>query len=248
VAGATSKQKSDKGVMHLVRFDRPIADRNAKAQDKITGQVSEPVEMARGDCDRVEEGVLKPAYRTYLEAREGLAEVFKEGARPAYLNYIDARKGLAEAFKQRVRQDKEICKDAEWRYQLCESAIEMAIKVREKGELDALDVYREDVNKAVNKASKAYKDKMEQLRIECKQRVMDAWRGSMETSTRIAGVFEQDRNMKRPQDKRLQFPEMILDLKRRFLTGIKRVVHGRTAYVSSQQCTRDSEVNTRTTL
>ena len=139
---------------------------------------------------------------TYLEAREGLAEVFKEGARPAYLTYLDARKGLAEAFKQRVRQDQETCREAEWRYQLCESAIEMAIKVREKGELDALDAYREDVNKAVkkavNKASQAYKDKMEQLRIECKQRVMDAWRGSIETSTRITGVFEQDRNMTEP--------------------------------------------------
>jgi hypothetical protein len=248
VAGAMSKQKSDKGIMHLVRFDQPIADRNAKAQDKITGQVSEPVETARGNCDRVEEGVLKPAYRTYLEAREGLAEAFKEGARPAYLTYLDARKGLAEAFKQRVRQDKEICKEAEWRYQLCESAIEMAIKVREKGELDALDAYREDVNKAVNKASQVYKDKMKQLRIECKQRVMDAWRGSIETSIKMTGAFEQDRNMKRPQDERLQFPERILDLKRRFLAAIQRVAHRRTAYVSSQQCTGDHEVNTGTTL
>ena len=178
-----------------------------KAQDEITGQASEPAETAIGDCDRIKEGV-RPAYRTYLEAR----------------------KGLAEAFKQRVRQDQEAYRQAEQRYQLCEEAIEMAIKVREKAEMDALDAYREDVDKAVNQASQAYKDKMKQARIECKQRVMDAWRDSIETSTQITGFFEQDRNMKSPQDEGIQFREMILQPKRSFLTVIQRVVLGRPTF------------------
>ena len=181
-----------------------------EAQDEITGQASEPAETAIGDCDQV-----------------------KEGVRPAYSTYLEARKGLAEAFKQRVRQDQEAYREAEQRYQLCEEAIEMAIKVREKAELDALDAYREDVDKAVNKASQAYKDKMKQARIECKQRVMDAWRDSIETSAQITGFFEQDRNMKRPQDEGLQYREMILKPKRSFLSVIQRVVLGRPAFEGS---------------
>jgi hypothetical protein len=200
------------------------------------------------DCDRVEEGSLHPAYRNYLEAKKGLAEAFKEGAQPAYRNYLDARKGLAEAFKQRVYQDQETCIEAERRYQLCEEIIAIANKMREKGELDALDAYREDVNKAVNKAvkkavkkaSQAYMEKIELLRIECKQRIMDAWRDSIVTSTQIADVFELDRNLKSPQHEKHE--------KRSFLAAIQRVVHGCTAHVSSQHCTRDPKVNTGTTL
>ena len=180
-----------------------------KAQDQITGQASEPAETATGDSDPVKEAI-PPAYRSYLEAR----------------------KGLAEAFKGRERQDQEAYRDAERRYQLCEEAIEKAMKVREKAELDALDAYREAVGTAVDKASQVYKDKMKQARIECKQRVTDAWRSSMETSARMTGVFEEDRNMrkeeqsleKRPQRERIQFRETILHLKRSFLSNIRRAV------------------------
>ena len=174
-----------------------------EAKDQITGRASEPAETAIGNCDRVEEGV-QPTYRTYVETR----------------------KALAEALKRRERRDKEAYREAEQRYQLCEEAIEMATRVREKAELDALDRYREDVDKA----SQAYKDKMKQARIECKQMVLDAWRDSMGTSAQIRSFFEQDINMKRPRHEELQFPWTIPQHKTSFLTDIQRVVYRRPAF------------------
>jgi acyl-CoA reductase-like NAD-dependent aldehyde dehydrogenase len=115
---------------------------------------------------------------------------------------------------------------------VCEEVIEKAMKAREKAELNALDAYREDVDKAVDKASQAYKDKMKQALKEYRQRVMDAWRSSMETSAQMTGIFEEDGNTRKEEQsperrseyQRLQFREMILYLKRGFLSIIQRVV------------------------
>ena len=111
-------------------------------------------------------------------------------------------------------------------------ASKKAMKAREKAELNALDAYREDVDKAVDKASQAYKDKMKQALKEYRQRVMDAWRSSMETSAQMTGIFEEDGNTRKEEQsperrseyQRLQFREMILYLKRGFLSIIQRVV------------------------
>lgn len=123
----------------------------------------------------------------------------KTAVKPAYRNYLEARKGLAEAFRGRSLRDQEACKDAERRYQLCEEAIEKAMKVREKAELDALEAYREELNKAVEKASQEYKGRMKQALIECKQHVLEAWKSSMENSTRMKGIFEEERNIKKEE-------------------------------------------------
>jgi acyl-CoA reductase-like NAD-dependent aldehyde dehydrogenase len=98
--------------------------------------------------------------------------------------------------------------------------------------LNALDAYREDVDKAVDKASQAYKDKMKQALKEYRQRVMDAWRSSMETSAQMTGIFEEDGNTRKEEQsperrseyQRLHFREMILYLKRSSLSIIQRVV------------------------
>jgi len=45
---------------------------------------------------------------------------------------------------------------------VCEEAVEKAMKTRRKAELDALDVYKEDVDKAIERASRTYKDSLKQ--------------------------------------------------------------------------------------
>jgi hypothetical protein len=140
-----------------------------RAQDLTIGQDSELEEMVKGDADGVKTALL-PAYRTYLEGR----------------------KGLAQAFKEREYRDQEAYKDVERRYHLCQEAIDKAVRMREKAELDASDTYREDVDRVFDKASQSYKDKTRQALIECKQKVMDAWRSSTEASGEMTGVCEEE--------------------------------------------------------
>ncbi len=181
----------------------------SKAQDQIIEPDSRPVDIAISDSDLVEEGI-QPAYRTYLEAR----------------------KGLAKAFKWRVHQDQEAYKDAERQYQVYEDAINTAIQLREKAERNALEKYKEDLDITIYKASLAYKERMKQARMECKQSVMDAWMNSMETSTRMTRAFEEDRNIMKeaqsPEKSRQyiisQFRDMILNLKRNFISIIQRAL------------------------
>ena len=109
----------------------------------------------------------------------------------AFQTYLEGRKNLAQAFKERGQHDQEAYRDAEQRYRLCEETIEKAMKVRERAELYASDVYREDVAKGVDSAARAYDDKTKQLLVECKQRVMEAWRSSTETSAPMASVCEE---------------------------------------------------------
>ena len=287
MARATKRQQSEKVIMALVRFPRPMANGNGKAQDEITAPAPQPARTVIVDCDRAEQGGLQPAYATYLETKKDPKVAFTAPAsrpartvkndcepieqgslQPAYHTYLEARKDLDESFKQRERRQQEAYRESEQRYQLSKEAIAMAIKVREKTEQDALIAYREELDKAVNKAShvhkeaieiaikvrekaeqdalvayreeldkavnkasqvykeavemaikvrekaeqdalvasteevdeavdkasQVYKDKMKQAWIDCKQRVMDAWKDSIETSVQMAGVFEQDRN------------------------------------------------------
>ncbi len=119
-------------------------------------------------------------------------EVGKTALLPAYRTYLEGRKGLAQAFREREQRDQEAYKDAERRYHLCEQAIDRAMKAREKAELDASEAYREEVEKGVEKASQAYREKTKQALVECKQKVVEAWRSSTETSGDMTGVSEEE--------------------------------------------------------
>ncbi len=175
-----------------------------KAQDQTTGQTVSPSETTTASTEEA-----------------------KAAVRPAYLTYLKARKGLAEAFRGRERRDQEAYRDAERQYQIYEEAIEKAMRVREKAERDALDEYRDTVDKAVENASLAYKARMKQARMNCKQGVVDAWRNSMETSTQIAEVFEQNGNQyheDNPPQGGLRFRDTILHWKNSSLSVIRRAI------------------------
>jgi len=180
-----------------------------------------------------------------IEKAMGIRENAEQDASNTYREDVDKIVDKASrAYKDRTKQALIECKqrvmDA-WRSSadtstqmtsVCEGVIEKAMKAREKAELNALDAYREDVDKAVDKASQAYKDKMKQALKEYRQRVMDAWRSSMETSAQMTGILEEDGNTRKEEQsperrseyQRLQFREMILYLKRGFLSIIQRVV------------------------
>ena len=111
---------------------------------------------------------------------------------PAYRTYLEGRKGLAQAFRDREQRDQEAYKDAERRYHLCEQAIDNAVKVREAAEESASVAYREDVDRAIERASQTYKDKTKQALVDCKQRVVESWRTSAETSGDMSGVSEEE--------------------------------------------------------
>ncbi len=111
---------------------------------------------------------------------------------PAYRTYLEGRKGLAQAFRDREQRDQEAYKDAERRYHICEQAIDNAVKAREAAEEDASADYKEDVDKGIERASLAYKDKTKQALADCKQRVVEAWRSSAETSGDMTSVSEEE--------------------------------------------------------
>jgi len=135
-----------------------------------------------------------------LEAPEPATsgEAGKTALLPAYRTYLEGRKGLAQAFKEREQRDHEAYKDAERRYHQCEQAIDRAIKTREKAESDASETYKQDLDKAVEKAAQTYKERAKQVLVECKQKVVEAWKTSTEASGDMTGVSEEqvDKAMK----------------------------------------------------
>jgi len=98
--------------------------------------------------------------------------------------------------------------------------------------LDALDAYKENVDKAVEKASRAYKDRMKQALTECMQRVMSAWVNSMDTSMQMTGVFTEDGNIKEEAHyherktgyQKLQLQVTIIRVKRKLMSTIQRAL------------------------
>lgn len=109
----------------------------------------------------------------------------------AYLTYLSSRKNLAMAFKEREYRDEQAYQEAERQYRLCALAIDQAMKNRENAEHEAAELYTEDLDQAINKASQAYKSKTKQAMSECKQKVMDAWKNSMETAENTSVVCEE---------------------------------------------------------
>jgi hypothetical protein len=136
--------------------------------DRTMGQIPTPEEKAAGDSGEVK-NTLGFAYQTYLEGR----------------------RNLALAFKERGQHDQEAYRAAEERFQLCKEAIDRAMKVRERAELYASDVYREDVAKAFDLASRVYQDRTKQVLTECKQKVMEAWKSSTENSAPMTSFCEE---------------------------------------------------------
>jgi hypothetical protein len=116
----------------------------------------------------------------------------------AYRAYLESRKTLALAFKNREMQDLEAYKDTERRYHQCREARDMAVKNREKAEFEAAEVFRMEVDKAIERATQVYRDRTRLALSECKQKVMDAWKDSAESVTGTAVVCEEavDKAMK----------------------------------------------------
>jgi hypothetical protein len=183
-----------------------------KDREQTTVQAADTTGIATNQLDEVDTGI-SPAYRTYLEAQ----------------------KHLAKAFKGRERLYQEAYNDAESRYKLCEEAMEKAVKEREKAERDAMDMYRETVDKAIEKASGVYREKMKQALMECKQKIDDAWIAAQETSAEMTAIFEGgSKNVKKdvpyhdkilcPEHKRVGFRERVLTLKKGCVSMYRRAI------------------------
>ncbi len=149
----------------------------------------EAIEIAIKVREKAEQDALV-AYREELDkAVNKASQVHKDAIEIAIKVREKAEQDALVAYREEL--DKAVNKAS----QVYKETVEMAVKVREKAEQDALVASTEEVDKTVDKASQVYKDKMKQAWIDCKQRVMDAWKDSIETSVQMAGVFEQDRNM-----------------------------------------------------
>jgi hypothetical protein len=116
----------------------------------------------------------------------------------AYRGYLESRKTLALAFKDRENQDMEAYRDTERRYHQCRVACSLAVKNREKVEIEAAEVFRAEVDKAIERANQVYRDRTRLALSECKQQVMDAWKESAESGTDTTVVCEEavDKAMK----------------------------------------------------
>jgi hypothetical protein len=116
----------------------------------------------------------------------------------AYRGYLESRKTLALAFKDREMQDMEAYKNTERRYHLCREACDLALKNREKVEIEAAELFRAEVDKAIERANQVYRDRTRLALSECKQKMMDAWKESAESVTETAMVCEEavDKAMK----------------------------------------------------
>jgi hypothetical protein len=114
------------------------------------------------------------------------------GIQQAYDEYLKARKRLAGAFRGREFQDREAYVSAAWRYRIYEEAMEKAVKAREKAEREALNIYLNSVDKALLQASEDFRDRMMQALRECRHNTEQAWQSSIETSTDMTYVFEND--------------------------------------------------------
>ncbi len=117
--------------------------------------------------------------------------IIKTSVGPAYLTYLNSRKNLALALKEREYRDEEAYHEAEKQYRLCALAIDQAMKNREKTEIEAAELYKEELDQIINKASQTYKNKAEQAMAECKQKVMDAWKNSLDADENTNVVCEE---------------------------------------------------------
>jgi hypothetical protein len=183
------------------------------------------------------EQTIEKAMRAREKAEQDAAEAYRE--------YVDkAVDKAAQAYKDKTSQALSECKhrmmDA-WNHSTDASAemngvyeeeIEKATRTREKADLEALNAYRQDVDRAVEKASQVYVDRVMQALSDCRQRVTDAWKTSMEASVQMTGVFEEDRSIRkedgdfemRPEDSSPQLHETLSHLNRRVQSIARRAI------------------------
>lgn len=120
------------------------------------------------------------------------SDATQAGIQLAYDEYLKARKRLANAFRGRESQDRVAYVSAAWRYRVYEEAMEKAVKAREKAEREALNTYLSTVDKALLQASEEFREKMLQALRECRHKTEQAWQSSIEISTDMTYVFQND--------------------------------------------------------
>jgi hypothetical protein len=173
--------------------------------------------------ERHDQEAYREAERRYRLCEEAidkamtLREKAEQDASETYRDDVDkavdkASQGYKDETKRALIECKQRVMDA-WRSSMetpsqmtdvCEEAVEKTMKDREKAELRALESYREEVDRAVEKASHAYKSRIKQALVDCRLRVMDAWEISTETSAKMTGVFEgrYTRSQEQPPERR----------------------------------------------
>jgi len=134
------------------------------------------------------------------ETTEETAEA-QAGIRLAYDEYLSARKRLADAFRGRECQDREAYVSAAWRYRVYEEAMQKAEKAREKSERQALNIYLKTVDKALGRASEDLRERMIEALRECRRKTEEAWQSSIEISTDMTYVFQNDVNIQETESR-----------------------------------------------
>jgi len=183
------------------------------------------------------EEAIEKALRTREKAEEDASDTYSDDIDKA----VDR---ASQTYKDKVRQTLIECKQRVmdvWKSSsenspemtgVCEEEIEKAMKAREKADMDALLAYRQEVDKAIDKASQAYRDKLRLTLHDCKQRVMDAWKSSMETSAEMTGIFEDDRIVnteyratgRKPENNDRRVREFAVGLRSRFLAFTRKAM------------------------
>lgn len=107
------------------------------------------------------------------------SEKAQKGMSLAIGNYQEARQGLEIAAKDQEQQAREDYKRFETRYQNYTNILDQAFKNRESGEQQALEVYRQ----TIEKAGKTYRKTLELLIRECQQTTDNAWQSSIKDIT-----------------------------------------------------------------
>ena len=149
-------------------------------------------------------------YRLYAEAIDRALKAREKGeldASDEYKGTVDkAIDRAAQLYREKTKQAMAECRQTimeVWKASreaadeptaFCEEAVEKAMRAREKSELDALSVYRLEIDRAIDRASQEYKDKLGWALVDCRQKVSEAWHSSMETSAHMTGIFEEDRS------------------------------------------------------
>jgi hypothetical protein len=145
-------------------------------------------------CALAIDQAMKNREKDELEAAESYKEEIDQAINKASQTYNNKTKQAMTDCKQKVMDAwKNSMETAEHTSMVCEESIEKAMQTREKIETEALDAYRQEVDRAVDQASQIYKENVIKALYECKQRVMDAWKNSKETTKQMTGVFEEDK-------------------------------------------------------
>ncbi len=115
----------------------------------------------------------------------------------AYNAYEGARKKLGDAFKGRTHHDRHAYKVAVHRYQAYELAMSKALRAREKAEQQSLELFRKNVERAIEAAGAVYRENLMQALQTCRHEIQQAWTASAETSDEMRSIFNGDEDNSR---------------------------------------------------